>query len=271
MALPVSVSTIGHHDLGEFRRPERGVQVIARFLLEPHEIYFFARHLLHGAHAIDVLGQRPVDDGAGRAGPDERSSRSGQPDHAHDQQDDEHRQRQQRELHVQPQQYRDDTDQQQHVAERSDQGVQKFLQCSDVALQARHQAPDLGLVHERHRQPLEVRVHGAPQVEQNAFPGLADDDLLSQAGNRIDRYNHGECQHGRDQQSDIHNARNESLVDGGSNNERNQQLARGKQHDTDDGEHEGPAIGTHESDETTDDVAVEGCAEYLLVDIVPVF
>ena len=60
--------------------------------------------------------------------------------------------------------------------------LKELLQGVTVALQAGHQAPDLGLVHERQRDPLQMGVHGAAQVDQQPLVPRALDQRVVDHG-----------------------------------------------------------------------------------------
>src|SRR5690606_13046651 len=96
-----------------------------------------------------------------------------------------HRKRQRAESGIEAEQHDDDADEQDQVADREDRGFEELLQRIDIALQPRHQPADLGPVHERERDHLEVGVHRAAQIEQQVLSRTADDGLHEMVGEII--------------------------------------------------------------------------------------
>ena len=115
-----------------------------------------------------------------------------QPEQAHDEQHRHGRQRQQAEPESShsstPTMPNSSTMSPTDITER----LEELLHRVDVALQARHQPADLGLVHEAQRHPLQVREHGAAHVEQHVLGHLADDAFLHIAGGVVDEDRHRE-------------------------------------------------------------------------------
>ncbi len=176
------------------------------------------------------------------------------------------RQRQQAEPEVQPQQHADDAEQQHDVAHRHDRRLEEFLHRVDVALQARHQPADLGLVHEAQRHPLQVAEHGAAQVEQHVLGHLADDAFLHIAGGVVDEDGHREGADRPAEHRAVEPARHHAVVDGVADDQRDRQL-RQREHQHRGDRDEDPALryGLHEAPDAPDDARVVGLAEDLFL------
>ena len=166
------------HDIGDLGRADMGVKILPRLDLEIFEIDGLTAHLLHRAHAIDVFGQRRVDDRTGRARPRKRAPGDRLPERTHNNQDRQYGERQQTELGIERQQHDDDAEQQDDIADGVDRTFEEFLQRADIALQPAHQAADLRAVHEGERDFLQVPVHGRAQILQDMFRDPCDHDVL---------------------------------------------------------------------------------------------
>ena len=101
---------------------------------------------------------------------------------------------------VEHQKHDRDADQQHEVADREHRGLEELLQGVDVALQARHQPADLGLVHERQRDPLQMGEHRATQIDQQALGDARDQRLLHEIGDEVDADDGEEDQRAQRQQ-----------------------------------------------------------------------
>ena len=145
-----------------------------------------APHRLHGADGVNPLGQGTIDGRVGFMCLDKGVARHRQPKDAHDKQDGQDRQGDQAQTGVKIQHDGDDAEQEDNVTDRQDRGFQKFLHRPHIALQARHQTPHLGLVHERQRDALKMGEHGAADVEQHVFRRLADHGFLHMGGDEVD-------------------------------------------------------------------------------------
>ena len=84
------------------------------------------------------------------------------------------------------QHHADDAEEQRDVADREHRGLEELLHRVDVALQPRHQPADLGLVHERQRDALQVGEHRPAHVEEHVLGRLADHGLLHVARGVVD-------------------------------------------------------------------------------------
>ena len=146
------------------------------------------------------------------------------------------------------------------------EALEELLEGLNVALEARHQPPDLGLVHEGQGDPLEVGVHGAAEVDQEPLGDPCHQRLLDQVGHEVG---------GDDQEKSGNAQREEPLaagsadqrpIDDGAQDERDRDLAG------DEGEHgqnardELPAMRADESPEAPHDAAAEG-GEYGLLGV----
>ncbi len=174
------------HDLGEPGAAQLGIQIVRDLLLEQLEVDRLAPHALHGADAMDAFRQRAVQGRAGDPRAQKGAPRARQPDDAHADQDRHDREGEEPEAPVEDQEHDRDAEQQDEVAEREHRGLEELLQGVDVALQARHQASDLGLVHERQRDPLQVGEHRAPQIDQQPLGDARDQGLLDQIGEEVE-------------------------------------------------------------------------------------
>ena len=110
-----------------------------------------------------------------------------QPDDAHEEERRHDRKGQEAELPVEDHQHRYDAAQENEVTEREDRRFQELLHGVHVALEPRHHAADLGLVHERQRDPLQMGIHRPAQVDEDALGDPSDDQFLADVGPVVDR------------------------------------------------------------------------------------
>jgi hypothetical protein len=200
------------------------------------KVHRLPAHALHRAHAVDTLRQGAVDDRAGLPGPKERLLGPGQPDDAHDEQSGDHRKGQEAKLQIQAQQDRDDPDQQEDIADGENRGLEKFLQRVDVALEARHQAAHLGLIHERQGDPLQMQVHGTAQAVEHPLGGVAHHGQLQVIGPVVDRDQGHEGQDRQIQRPPVHRILLQGIIDHIPDHQRDRHLGQGKDHDRRQGE-----------------------------------
>ena len=249
--------------VGELRGPQMCVEVVLRLVAEQHVVDLLAPHLLDGAHAVHVLGQRAVHDRAGFPRAQEHPLGRRQPDQAHDEQRRHHNQRQQPQAQIEPQQHADDAAQQHQIANREDGGLQKLLQRIDVALQARHQSPGFGLVHERQRHFLKMRIHGPAEIEQQVLCHAPYDHLLQDIGQIVDDDDSNEADADQAQHTESVLVSQQGMIDGGAQQQRNHDLGDGEHQHTGDSQEQPTPVRAHERQESSHDDAVERGAEHL--------
>ena len=215
---------------------------------------------------VDVLRERAVHDRARLARPQEGPPRVGQPHDAHHDQDRHHREGEQAELEVEHEQHGDDADEEHEVADREDGGLQELLERVHVALQPGHEPPDLGLVHERERDVLQVPVHRAAEIEEQACRDPADHDLLHEVGGVVEPDDREERDDDEVQHREPGIARDEGVVDRVAQHERNRDLGEGEHEHRRHPDPDPPAVGRHEGPEAPHHPPVEGGAEHLLLE-----
>ena len=174
---------------------------------------------------MDAFRERAVQGRAGEARAQKGAPRARQPADAHDQQDRHDRQREQPEAPIEHQQRDRDAHEQDEVADREHRGLEELLQGVHVALQAGHQAPDLGLVHEGQRDALEMGVHRAPQVDQQPLGDAPDQRLLDQIREEVEGDDRNEDQHAEREQPLVLRALDQGVVDHRAQDERDRDLA----------------------------------------------
>ncbi len=163
-----------------------GLEVGAGLLVVEVEIDPLAIEALHRAHAVDAFGQRAIGNRIGFMRRHEAALGRRQPEQPDDEQDRHGGEGQQAQPRIEIEQDAHNAEQQHDVADRQHRGLEEFLHRVDVALQARHQPADLGLVHPAQRHALQPREHGAAHVEQHVLGGLADHAFLDVAGAIVD-------------------------------------------------------------------------------------
>ncbi len=222
-------------------------------------------HRLHRANPVDRLGQGVVGDGIGLMRRHEGRAGLCQPQHSHDKKHWQHHQHERRELPIEPEHHADDADQQRNVAHRLHRGLEEFLHRVHVALKPRHQPPDLGLVHERKRDVLQVAEHLAADVEEDILGHLPGHPLLHErccvfdrAGDSEQRVDHRLNPAGR--------PRGHAVVNGVADQERDGQLRQGKDQHRSDRDPDPAPVGGDEFPDAADHLAVEDPAEDVIVD-----
>ena len=157
----------GQDERGDAAGFQVGVAVVGVQVVELGAVAVLARQALDHAHAGDVLLQGGVDHGDGGAGAAEGALGEALPEGGDDEHDGQHGEAEQGQRDVHNQHDGDDADQ---CDERTEDGEQARtehgFQHSDIALQARHDAPDLRAVVEAEREPLQMGEHvGTEMVE----------------------------------------------------------------------------------------------------------
>ncbi len=250
------------HQLRQPGRAQLGPQILARLLVIEGEVQVLADRFLHGADAVDILRQRRIDRGGRVAGRAEDDADARQPDDAGDQQHRQHEHGQEAELPVDRQQHGDDADQQHRVPDREHREFEEFLERVHVALEARHHPADMGAVHGGERHVLEMREHGAAQIEQHALRKPCRHPFLAEAAGIVGRDQQREETQRPEQRTVV--GRGERAVHRLPDGERDQHLAGHEQHHRGDRRQQLPAIGPHEAEEAPHDVGIEGAVEDLL-------
>jgi hypothetical protein len=133
----------------------------------------------------------------------------------------------------------------------------------DVALKARHQAPDFRPVHEGERDALEMSVHRTPQVDQQLLRDARDERLLEEVCQEVEADHAEEDQHAQREQPLVVCARDQRVVDHGAQDERDRDLARGEGEDGENGQEQLAPIRADERPEALQDPAVEGREDLL--------
>ncbi|KAF1047543.1 MAG: hypothetical protein GAK38_01894 [Xylophilus sp.] len=157
------------HDLGRDGGSHLGPEVVAHEAAIAPQVDLLPSAFLYRADAVDVLGQRGVDGGGEFARAQEAPARPRCPDRPRAHQRRQRSQRQAAQPRRDPQHRSRDARERQHVADRRDGVLDEFLQRAHVALQPRHEAPDLGAVVLGERDVLQVLEHLAPQAEDHGL------------------------------------------------------------------------------------------------------
>ena len=245
----------GRHDAAHPGRADLGPEILLRLLGVEFEIELLASGLLDRAHAVDVLGQGRIGGRRGVAGLAERGLGIGQPDRPDRHQHRQHGERQQAQPDVQAEQDDSDADQHDDVAHRAGRAFQEVLQGIHVALQPGHDPPDMGLVHERQRDVLEVGEHGAADVEDHPLR-----QPLGQPFGQVEGGHIGRRRQGKPHEAGLE-ARHVMLhhrAHRPADQQRDADLGRGRGHGGYLGADEDPPVRAHVAEETADDPCVEG-------------
>ncbi len=252
-----------HHDLRQPGALQLGFQIVVDLLLEQLEVDRLAAHALNRPDTVDALGEGAVQGRAGDPCAQEGAPRARQPDDAHGDQNRHDREREQPEPPVEHQEDDRDPHQQHEVADRKDGGLEELLQGVNVALQARHEASDLGLVHEGERDALEMGVHRTAQVDQQPLRDARDQRLLEQICEEVEGHDAEEDQHAEREQPLVVRALDQRVVDHGAQDQRDRDLARGEGEDGENGQEQLTPIRADERPEPLQDPAVEGPEDLL--------
>ena len=196
IATPVNESTIGTMTCANLAALRCAPEVCAGLVVIKGKVDVLPVHALHCSDAMDCFSQRAIGDRVGLMGGHKCDASAGQPHNSHEEQHRHHCQRQQPQPKIEPEHRDDYSDEQHDVTDRKYGRFEKLLHRVDVTLQSRHQAADLGLVHEAKRNPLQVREHRPPDIKQHVFSRLADNDLLHIAGPIVDQDRKAEQHHG---------------------------------------------------------------------------
>ena len=186
-----------------------------------------------------------------------------QPHDAHQQQHRHHGKSEQAELEVERQQDGDDANEEDEVPDREDGGLQELLQRIDVALEPGHEPAHLGLVHEGERDVLQVPVHRAPQIEEQAPGDPSHHALLHEVRRVVERDHHEEGEDDEAQHRKARFAGHERVVDRVAQHERDRDLGEGEDEHRRHPDVHAPAIGRHEVPEAAYHPPVEGGPEHL--------
>ena len=160
-------------------------QICTRHIIVKLCVDGLSGHPLNGAHTMDCLGQRTIGDRIRLMRGDKGSPCARQPHDANKKQNRQDRQRQKPKLPVKPEHATHDPEQQNKIAHRNHRSLEKFLHRVHITLQARHEAPDFGAVHEGLRHLLKMAKHRFTDVEQNILGHLAHRAFLNQAGDIV--------------------------------------------------------------------------------------
>ena len=224
-------------------------------------------HALYRAYAVNSLCQRASGDRVGVMRYDEGHPGARQPNDADEEQDRQDRQRQQTQLPVQPQHAADDAKQQHQITHRNDRRFQEFLHRVHVALQPRHQAADLGLIHEALRHALQMGEHRLANVEQHVLGDPPHQLFLREAGQEVDEDRHGKGQDRPDEgASPVGDQK--ALVDRGTDDDRDRQLRQREDQDRNHRDYQLSAIRPNKDPDAAHDIGVEDTAEHLFLDAV---
>ena len=233
-----------------------------RLLIEHVEVDALADHALHDLDAIDVLVQSAVDLRSQFSRSQERALGPRQPDHAHEEQGGHDDQRETAQHRIEVQEQANDPEQDDHVSDSEDRGLKELLERCHVTLQARHQPPDLRLVHEGHGYPLQVQVHCPAHVEQNTHGQADNDDLLQEVTDVVEHHRAEQGGHYDAQQLPVSGAL-QAPVNRKFDEQRKREGRRAEHKDRRDGHGNQLLVWRHVRDEPQYDLTVEGLSEDL--------